>query len=333
MILGVDGGSTKTVAVVYDDESGRIAGVGISGPANYTNSPREEAMKNIKNSVYEAVDDADVNIEDIGFKVFGLAGIGDSKEATAEGEEIVRSIAGEAIVVNDGYAAYKFANLNENGLVFAPGTGSVGFTMIDGKLSRFGGWGWFIGDEASASWMAKEALIYAEREKDGIIEAGIADKAETYFNLDLYEVVYKIMKGTIPKRTVAAFSPIISELAVEGNKYAISIFEEASNYIADLINAKSGIFSGKAIFSVLGGTMLAGRFYWDMIKKKTMVPVNIHFGYQVVIGDIIIGLEKKRTVDFNERDKLIRMLNDKISEKRDKMKEFLFMDKIPDSIP
>ncbi|PYB69099.1 N-acetylglucosamine kinase [Thermoplasma sp. Kam2015] len=331
MILGVDGGSTKTLAIVFDERSESIAGVGISGPSNFTNAPRETATANISDAVKKACSEAGVDMRSIDTKVFGLAGIGDSKEATELGKDIVRSIVGKADVVSDGLGAYKFANLNEDGVVFAPGTGSVGFLKKGGEPKRFGGWGWVIGDEGSASWMAKQAILLAEREYDGISETGFRDIVMSYFGMDLYEVVYAISKERIAKRVVAALAPHISAMARSGNKYANSIFEESSSYISEVMNSKSKALGGSGRYSVLGGTMLAGDFYQHMIRSKTSVPVNIYYGYQVAIGDVLMGLEKKGEIDLSIRDKIIRQLNASLKNKPEDIKEFLFMENVPES--
>ncbi|CAC11269.1 xylulose kinase related protein [Thermoplasma acidophilum] len=331
MILGVDGGSTKTLAIVFDERSERIMGVGISGPSNFTNAPRETAESNISDAVRKACSEAGTDLDGIGIRVFGLAGIGDSREATELGKDIVRSIVGHADVYSDGLGAYKFANLNDDGVVFAPGTGSVGFIKNGSDPERFGGWGWFIGDEASASWMAKQAILFAEREHDGIAETGFLDVVRRYFGMDLYETVYAISKEKIAKRVVAALAPQVSAMARSGNRYAISIFEESSSYIADLLNAKSRIFGRSGKYSVLGGTMLAGDFYRDMIRKKSSVDVSIYYGYQVAIGDVLIGIEKKGSISVDLRNKMIDQLNSILENKKEDIKKFLFLDSVPTS--
>ena len=44
MLISVDGGATKTVAVCYS-EDGKIHGMGVSGPGNYRTSGIEMAEK------------------------------------------------------------------------------------------------------------------------------------------------------------------------------------------------------------------------------------------------------------------------------------------------
>jgi N-acetylglucosamine kinase len=44
MILAVDGGASKTVALVYDETKMELIGLGIAGPTNLTSVPREEIV-------------------------------------------------------------------------------------------------------------------------------------------------------------------------------------------------------------------------------------------------------------------------------------------------
>ncbi|MGC8608823.1 MAG: BadF/BadG/BcrA/BcrD ATPase family protein [Thermoplasmata archaeon] len=332
MILGLDGGSTKTLSIVFDEDEMKIKGIGISGPSNYTNTDVNVAEKNIEIAVRKACDDASVNIEEIQERVFGLAGVGDSEEATKTGIEIAESIVGNANVVNDGYAAYKTGNLNEDGIVFAPGTGSVGYVKKGEKMERFGGWGWFIGDEASASWIAKRALLYGMRESDGMIQSSFRKEIEDYFGYEIRETAYKIEKG-LSKRIVAGFAPRVSAMAMNGNQYAIEIFEEAASYITKLINAKSYQFEKEPKISLLGGTMLSGSFYTDMIRKGIKHKLSIFFGYQVAIGDVIYAIEKKKSVNEKMRNDMIAQLNDAISNHMNDAEKFLMIKKLPESQP
>ncbi len=329
MILGLDGGSTKTLAIVFDENAMKIKGIGISGPSNYTNTDIKVAEKNIRMAVNKACDDASVNLEAIGTKVFGIAGIGDSDEATKTGNELVESIAGSSAVINDGYAAYKCANLNEDGIVFAPGTGSVGYCMNGERMERFGGWGWFIGDEASASWIAKRGVLYATRENDGMIESTFQEEVKKYFGMETRETVYRIERG-LPKRVVAGFAPRIAEMANNGNKYAAEIFDEAASYISKLISARIKQFEKKPRISILGGTMLAGPFYIDMIRSKLKMDFNIFYGYQVAVGDVLFALEKKSNINSGIRNTMLSQLNDAISRHMDDASEFLMIKRLPE---
>jgi N-acetylglucosamine kinase-like BadF-type ATPase len=55
----------------------------------------------------------------------------------------------------------------ESGIVLIAGTGSVAYGRAgDGREIRIGGWGWLLGDEGSAVWLAREAAREVMRRAD-----------------------------------------------------------------------------------------------------------------------------------------------------------------------
>ena len=46
----------------------------------------------------------------------------------------------------------------QDGIVVIAGTGSIALSLKEGMLQRCGGWGYQLGDEGSAYWIAKKML-------------------------------------------------------------------------------------------------------------------------------------------------------------------------------
>ena len=72
-VVGVDGGTTKTIALVADDR-GHILGAGRGGNSNWTGPDVEEPMRVVAAAVQSALDQAGLTGSDIAMGVFGLAG-------------------------------------------------------------------------------------------------------------------------------------------------------------------------------------------------------------------------------------------------------------------
>ncbi|MCW6171140.1 MAG: hypothetical protein LVQ96_08235 [Thermoplasmatales archaeon] len=142
MILSVDGGATKTCAILYDDEENLFASSGIAGPSHFVSVRPDVSERNIREAMNETILDGDERIDNVDSVIFGIAGAGDSVETTAHGEKIVKRVLGEKrfVLNNDGYAAYRMSNLFQDGVMFAPGTGSVGFYQKREELNRIAGW-------------------------------------------------------------------------------------------------------------------------------------------------------------------------------------------------
>lgn len=311
MILAVDGGATKTIALLFDEKNFRIRGIGLSGSSNFTVIGVNKAEENLRKAIKEAEGDrADK-------AVFCLAGIGDSEEDTKKGEEMVRRIFPNAQVYNDGVGAYRATNLFEDGGVFAPGTGSVAFYQKNGVLHRVGGWSWIFGDEGSASWIAKTAITYATRVVDGIEENSELPKAvEDYFKLPFREAVIRLSKEQ-DKRLIASFAVVVDSLAQKGDPLALRVMKEASEYIKKMINRLKR--EGGRV-SVIGGVMNS-----KIIKEEiSPLGVNIFYSYHAVIGGVVLAGVK---MSFEDRDKLVKELTQMIySLPEDELRNYLFID-------
>jgi N-acetylglucosamine kinase-like BadF-type ATPase len=308
MLLSVDGGATKTVAIIFDSKENKIKGMGISGPSNFVSAGPEMAEKNIRSAISNALNESSLNMDSIQSGIFGISGIGDSAKDTNTGTEIINRITRRTdfIKVNDGEPAYKLANINEEGIVFAGGTGSVCFYLLNGKMNRIGGWGWFIGDDGSASWISKRALNIATMEYDNIIyDKEILHSSEKYFEKDFRNLIADI-EQIHDKRLVAGFAPYISRLAIDGNPIAMGILKESADYVSLTVKAAKKNFRKASRISILGGTVLAGKIYTDLIRSNLNEDIFIYPGYQVAIGGILILKEKiGDVIDFNLRDNII----------------------------
>jgi N-acetylglucosamine kinase-like BadF-type ATPase len=81
-IVGVDGGATKTVALIATG-SGRIVGRGRSGSSNYQNVGSMSASEAIRTAVNEALNAAHLRRKDVAVAGVSLAGIDSSRDITA----------------------------------------------------------------------------------------------------------------------------------------------------------------------------------------------------------------------------------------------------------
>ncbi len=306
MILSVDGGATKTFATLFNDRTGEIGGIGISGPSNYFSVPVPVASNNINDAIKKALGSGKIENLDV---IFGIAGYGDSQTADSIGTEMVNGImkGKDFRLENDGTFAYRMANLFSDGAIFAPGTGSIGIYQENGILKRIGGWGWFAGDDGSASWIAKRAITLAENQYDGIADGSSLIKlVEEYYRNTFKEAINQL-ESNHPKREVAMMAPLVSELARQGDGSAMSILMEAGTYDAAALNSMLNRFKNPVKASIVGGTVRAGNILLDVVRKNVGQRVSSYYGYDVCIGGIAI-LYKELGYNFTEklRDSMIK---------------------------
>jgi N-acetylglucosamine kinase len=324
VIISIDGGATKTCTLLFDEKAMKLISVGISGPSNFNTISEKVASSDISSTLSQIMGDEKID-RNAGMKIIaGLAGVGDSINSTEIGNRIIKSIFGDIPVrlENDGLLAYRMANLFFDGVVFAPGTGSVGFMQKNKELTRFGGWGWSMGgDEGSASWIGKEAIRVAQRQSDGIIEGDEFIKLVADHFGDNFRNIVGSLEREKDKRKVALLSPKVFSLAATGQKNALAIINEAADYDSMIINTVLKNFDYCPMVSVLGGTMKAGDIIQNRIISNIKCPVRFFFGYHVAIGGIILTLNDLG-IPVNERirDDIIKDLNKIINNKEPQMR-------------
>jgi N-acetylglucosamine kinase len=167
-VVGVDGGASKTVALI-GTESGKVLGRGESGPSNYHNVGAAAASRAIKKAVIEAQKQTGLREVRPETAVVALAAV-DSEIDRAVALRFVRrtKIARTSFVVHDSVAALYAATRRKPGIVVISGTGCVAAGVNEaGEYARAGGWGYLIDDEGSAFDIGRKALTRAFRMLDG----------------------------------------------------------------------------------------------------------------------------------------------------------------------
>ena len=167
-VVGVDGGASKTVALI-GTESGKVLGRGESGPSNYRNVGAAAASRAIKKAVIEAQKQTGLREVRPETAVVALAAV-DSEIDRAVALRFVRrtKIARTSYVVHDSVAALYAATQGKPGIIVISGTGCVAAGVNEaGEYARAGGWGYLIDDEGSAFDIGRKALTRAFRMLDG----------------------------------------------------------------------------------------------------------------------------------------------------------------------
>lgn len=261
--LGVDGGASKTAALVTD-EQGKLLGDGTAGPSNHLRVGIETAARNIERAVNKALVAADVASREIIWAYCGIAGA----DHPAHRQEVVDSLnvffpRGNFTVDNDARIALTGAIGFGPGVVVIAGTGSVAFGRNDaGAEARAGGWGPTIGDEGSAYGIARSAMAAIMRAYDG---RGPATRL-----MELLRDEYKMAPEELPRFVyattthaddIARFTKVVIQAAQAGDEVASRLLQHAGGELAASIVAvaRRVDLTGRAFpVSYVGGAFNAG---------------------------------------------------------------------------
>ncbi|MEM2912928.1 MAG: BadF/BadG/BcrA/BcrD ATPase family protein [Candidatus Bathyarchaeia archaeon] len=323
LVLGVDGGATKTVCAI-SDENFQVLGVGISGPCNYNVVGIEKARKNVRSAVKHAFSDLDLKdrIAEIG--CFGIGGLTTERDYEVISNQIVPSDASKRrIIVNDVVIAFYAVTCGSPGIVVVAGTGSIAYGLNSRGESAFSsGWGWLMGDEGSAFDIARQALIAAAKAYDGRGERTVLVEMfkETFKVEDFKDVVPKIYHE-VTSTGIASLSKVVFSAAEEGDKVAIKILKNAGRELGrSVISIARKLFmeSEPIIVGASGGVFIASDIVWFSLKKyvRSYLP-NALFTSPVkhpVMGALIMGYKNLGVnVDDKAKATLLQNLERKIA--------------------
>ena len=168
IVIGVDGGGTKTRVVVANEQGKSLADV--EGPASAVRPGQaEHSAAVIAETVKRALDDAEMSNVVPRVLCVGVAGVGREPERQALWQALAgRELAEEVLVHADATIALDDAFADGAGVLLIAGTGSVAFGRSpSGVVARCGGWGPSIGDEGSGAWIGRRALSVVTAASDG----------------------------------------------------------------------------------------------------------------------------------------------------------------------
>ena len=256
--VGVDGGATKTTAVVVD-AAGRERGRGTAGSSNQAAVGLERAVAAVQAAVAEATR-AIGGPEALAVAWIGLAGVdrpGDREAMLAH----LGLLAGAVRLTNDGELVLS-ALPGGVGVAAIAGTGSITIGRDPGgKRVRAGGWGHLIGDEGSGWGLGRGALQAAARAADGRGPGtALLDAVLRHWDLtDPSEIIGRVYHRE-DKATIARLSALVFAAARDGDAVARNLVAQAAAEIALGIRAVAealDLAEGPLPLALAGG-LLAG---------------------------------------------------------------------------
>ena len=228
-VLGVDGGGTKTHAIILDLNL-NILGEGVAGPSNPLRVGVVNAATAIRNAIDKACDAAGLRRTDLFAAEIGLAGVRRQELRARMRESLKGLVIRDLVVVGDSDIALYAATQGAPGLVVIAGTGSICFGVnARGKQACAGGWGPLAGDEGGGAWIARRGLRAIAYASDGRGPAtSLSAAAGKYFRvsnpIDLSTAIYA---PSITNEYLAGFGKFVIQAAKAKDRVARQILVEA----------------------------------------------------------------------------------------------------------
>jgi N-acetylglucosamine kinase-like BadF-type ATPase len=231
LVLGIDGGGTRTRASIVDGE--RTLGYAEGGSIKRLrvgNETAEANLRTILKDVYAQAGVKGVSAASCGVASASMPGIREWITAIFEEFGIERSeVVGDEVIALD--AAFK----GGAGILQIAGTGSntIGRTG-DGKRESAGGWSSRLGDEGSGYWIGlhsvRRALNAYDREEPSEILKLVGEKWKT----TTVEQLVNLGDST-PGPDFADLAPIINQLAEAGDKVVQGVLASAAEDLVSFV--------------------------------------------------------------------------------------------------
>jgi N-acetylglucosamine kinase-like BadF-type ATPase len=273
LVVGVDGGGTRTRAAVLDGD--KILGEGTAGPSNPLRVGISNGASAIRESIDKACAAAFIHRDDLTAAGIGLAGVRRKDIRTRMREVLIETLGIKNIeLTTDGEIALYGATDGAPGIVVISGTGSICCGVNrQGKHVYAGGWGPVAGDEGSGSWIARRALqAVAQATDERGPETALTQAACEFFQVatpdDLATAIYA---PTITNDRIAGFSKHVIDAARAGDAVAINILNEAGKELgkaAVTVIRKLKMEQERFQAAFVGGVFSAGEFVIDPLREE-----------------------------------------------------------------
>ncbi len=268
--LGVDGGTTRTRAVVCDEE-GRIVGSGEGTASNYQIVGLAAAMKGMGDAVREALTTSDLSLLQIAHAVFGLSGMDLPMNRSDLETALATAFPGLPLtLVNDTWIMLKAGTDKGWGIAVVCGGGANACACSrDGTWVTLRGLGYDSGLRGGGIDMLRDILHFAFLSHDGTGSASMLEQAvldatgvPDYDTLQL--LLLEAMQdmaghGELLQRSLAVI-PHVFEGATAGDEACKRILmlqsESLGEGITGLVHRMG--FEREPVDIVLGGSIFKG---------------------------------------------------------------------------
>ncbi|MCL5998762.1 MAG: hypothetical protein M1546_22300 [Chloroflexi bacterium] len=296
-VIAVDGGQSHSLAVVAD-ETGRVLGAGKGGPANHFLEPGGEARfrRSMSDCIGAACALAGMSTQRVDASYYALTGV------HAQMPAILQTIApsDKQTVAGDKDASLVGGTLERPAVLVLAGTGAIACGLDRaGHEVMTGGWGYLMGDEGSASWIAPRALSAATQAVDGRGPAtSLVQLIPRHFGVESLRALHPLIyTQQIDRVRLAGLTRVVGEAAQAGDAVARELMAEAGRYLAAaaLVVLRALALAGAPVtITSAGGVFKAG----VVIVEPMMVRIHEAFPlahyepprFPPVIGALFLAL-------------------------------------------
>jgi N-acetylglucosamine kinase-like BadF-type ATPase len=297
LLLGVDGGNTKTIAIVARRD-GTVVGVGSAGCGDIHNAPDpEEGLAEIHRACAAALASAGARADGLAAAAFSLAGADWPEDFDLLRDALTRRLGLEAepLVVNDAVGAIRCGTDDGVGVAAVCGThGTAGARNAAGDVYHLGFWP----DDTGAAGLASEALSAIWRADLGLgPETSLTRRALTRWGAtDTLELLHDFTRiGTpgVPTTKRALFADAVLDEADAGDAVAGEIVRLAGTRLggyARVSAARTGQLGAPFALVLCGGVFRhPSTLLRESIVERLPDAAPVYPTVEPVVGAVLLA--------------------------------------------
>ncbi len=285
--LGVDGGGSKTTAVVYSSDGKYVCSA--SGDSiNYCSV----GLENARQAMAEII--SRLSVKEFDCAVIGSAALG-GRASAEETESFCGGIINSKKIIMDSdlYIALEAADSEGECAAVISGTGSMAVMRnADGEIKTAGGWGYILGDEGSGYSIGLCGIKAAIRGFENTApQTALTQKCLDYFEItNIYDLIDLYYNKSVSRKITAAFAKEVIASAENGDSVANQIVESEAYALAETVlsiikdsdkNIKVGLWGG-----VFQHNPSYREHFKALLSEKGFYNVNL-IGFTPELGAIL----------------------------------------------
>ena len=251
VLVGVDGGSTKTEFVLFREDGTLLKRTVLPGA-----NPNLHGLENSLSIFQQGLD----SLLETGMELAGLyigcagflsGGYGEKARQTLQKKYPKAQIGCSSDVMN----IIGCSSSSRRCIAAICGTGSVIYANADRSVHRLGGASYLLDKQGSGFDIGRDALRTALWERDGVGQKSlITPMVEEKLGSTVWDSIHEIYKEG--PAYIASFAPTVFAAYDMGDKAAEQILKEHALYLADMIQAAAKMYDcGKTV--VLSGSIFS----------------------------------------------------------------------------
>ncbi|MCQ6265920.1 ATPase [Fictibacillus sp. WQ 8-8] len=291
IVMGVDGGGSKTQAVIVD-QHGQIIGKGYSGCSNYQVNGIKKALTNLQEAISQAMEEAEISYSEISFVQYGLAGADREKDIRLLESALATLPFAKWNLVCDTMEGLRLGSSSNTGVVLVCGSGTnASGRNQQGKVVQTGGFGYLYGDGAGAGGNALAIEVFRSAIRSWElreIPTILTHRVPRYFGFSSMEEMWNQFLDDGVTKVTGDLAIVLHEAAMDGDQLSIRILKQMGKELglaASSVIKRLGSLPAPIPIILTGSVLQKGKNLYVLDSLKQTIESEGH-SIQLVIPEM-----------------------------------------------